>query len=345
MKKTSDTRLIGLFVIGALGLIVLMLMFLGGGRYLSTSQKYVTYFQGSVHGLNPGAPVKLKGVTVGRVVDIQLQYDVEHNRVLTPVITQIDFDKISETRGQGSFSRKLGLTELIEHGLRARLNQNSMLTGQLYVELAFMPKEQPPILMEQGAISYPEIPTTPSSRDQIENLVEKAMTDFKDLPIKETVATTLQTLQTLETLLAAPETRGSITNLNQTLIDLQHLIRHLDGKVEVLTESLQATAKTINKTANSIEGTAKESEKLVKNLNQQIPPLLSNADQTLNAIAATFNHAKGTLNSVDTLASEPDSELNTALKEIAEAARSLRLMAETLERHPEAVLYGKKPRQ
>jgi paraquat-inducible protein B len=336
VSRPANPRLIGLFVLGALALAVVLVLMFGSGRYFTTTPTYVSYFQGSVHGLNVGAPVKLKGVIIGRVVDIRVEYDVDHDRVLTPVISQIDLGKITEIGGGRDGPRPLTLSELIDHGLRARLNQNNLISGQLYVDLSFLPAH-PAILVGAEGIDLPEIPAVASGRDQLENVLEKAMADFRELPIKETVAATLRSLQQVESLLSAPETKASIANLNRTLEDLQGLIRHVDSKVDRL--------------AGSFTGTAEESEKLVKNLNQRIVPLLettqrtlNTTDRTLNTIADTFSRANGTLGTVDSTLetfAAPDSELNTALTDLSEAARAIRSMADTLERHPESVLYGK----
>lgn len=327
MSTPANPRRIGLFVLIALALLVTIVLIFGGGRYLSTTSKYVAYFQGSVHGLVVGAPVKLKGVTIGRVVDIRVQYDVDHNRVLTPVIAQADLSKITEI-GRGREDRQPTLDELIARGLRARLTQSSLVTGQLYVDLNFLP-DRPPVLVGLPWKGLPEIPTVPSGRDQIESTLEKAMADFRELPIRETVETTLRSLQRVEGLLAAPETQASIGNLNRTLEDLQRLIRHVDAKVDGL--------------AQGFAGTTRESERLVRNLNERIVPLLDSTDRTLTAITATFNRAQGTLAMVEGL-TEPDSALNTALDDLSAAARSIRLLAETLERNPETLLYGKRQR-
>jgi paraquat-inducible protein B len=341
---------IGLFVLGALAIAVVLALLFGSGRYFTTTPNYVSYFQGSVHGLNVGAPVKLKGVLIGRVTDIRVLYDRDHDRVLTPVIAQVDLGKIAEIGGGREGARPMNLSELIARGLRARLNQNNLVSGQLYMDLSFLP-DKPVVLVGGQDIDLPEIPTVASGRDQLESTLEKAMADFRELPLKDTVEATLHTVQRLESLLAAPETRASIVNLNQTLVDLQGLIRHVDAKVDRL--------------AGSLTGTAEESHKLVQGLNQRVGPLLETtqrtlgtADRTLHAAADAFDRAQGTLVTIDatvarargtleTLESfaEPDSELNNALNELSDAARAIRAMAEALERHPDAVLYGRREQE
>lgn len=329
MNTPADTRLIGLFVIGALALAVTLTLVFSGG-YLSNEHKYVAYFEGSVNGLNVGAMVKLKGVTIGRVSDVLVQYDMEENRVLTPVVTEIDLDKVMKTFGSSSSRHQHpGLQELIDRGLRARLSLQSLVTSQLYVDINFLP-DRPGHFAGGKYLDLPEIPTVASSKDEIEKTLQQLATDVRDMPIKQTVEATLKTIQHVEHLLAKPETDATINNLNQTLADLSHLIRHLDTKVDSL--------------SGDLDGTARQGQTLMKTLNARLPGLLNAAEQSLSAVTTSFNSAKGTLSAVESLA-EPDAALNTALHDISDAARGVRTLAETLDRHPDMLLYGRKKQE
>lgn len=329
MSQPVNTRLIGLFVLGALALAVALTLIFGGGGYFGGARKYVAYFEGSVNGLNVGAPVKLKGVTIGRVSDVLVQYDLENNRVLTPVIAEIDLGKIFETRDGQPARRRPTLEELVSRGLRARLSMQSLVTSQLYVDVNFLP-ERPARLVGSRNLGLPEIPTLPSNKDEIENTIRDVVSEFRELPLKETVETTLRSLRKVEQLLSAPETQASIVNLNKTLEDLQRLVRHVDTKVDGL--------------AKGLEGTARESQALLKTLNGRMGPLLDSTNKALGSVAETFTHAKGTLSAVEDMAG-PDSELSTALRDLSEAARSVRALAESLERNPESLLYGRDGRR
>jgi paraquat-inducible protein B len=343
MSRPASPRLIGLFVLGALALAVALTLTFGGGSLFSGARKYVIYFDGSVNGLNVGAPVKLRGVGIGRVSDIRVQYDTEHSRVLTPVIADIDLGKIFETRDSQPVPHRPTLDELVERGLRARLAMQSLVTSQLYVDVNFMP-DKPVRLIGGEHLGLPEIPALPSSKDEIENTVQKLASDLRELPLKETVQATLNSLKKVEQLLSAPETQASVGNVNRTLEDLQKLIRHVDAKVDGLTKG--------------IEGTAQESQALLKTLNGRMGPLLDTANKALGSIDATFSQAKGTLGHVNnTLGSvntavgtingtvadmaDPDSQLNAAVRDLSDAARSIRNLADTLERHPDVLIYGR----
>lgn len=329
MSQPANTRLIGLFVLGALALGIAITLIFGGGSYFGSARKYVAYFEGSVNGLSVGAPVKLKGVAIGRVSDVLVQYDLEHNRVLTPVIAEIDLGKVFETRDSRPAKRRPTLDELVDRGLRARLSVQSLVTNQLYVDVNFLP-DKPVRLVGSENLGLPEIPTLPSSKDELENTVQEMVAKVRELPLKETVEATLGSLRKIEQLLSAPETQASIVNVNKTLEDLQRLIRHVDAKVDGLSQG--------------IEGTARESQALLKTLNGRMGPLLDSTHQALGSINETFTQAKGTLGTVNNAMegiTDPDAELGTALRELSDAARSIRALAETLERHPETLIYGR----
>jgi paraquat-inducible protein B len=293
MKTVTHPRLIGLFVLLGLALWTGIIIMWGSGGYFSTLPRYVIYFEGSVNGLAAGSVVRLKGVTIGKVIQVKVRYNVDDAKIMTPVIAEMDLGKIIETNTQGSPAPELDT--LVEQGLRARLGVQSLVSNQLYVDLEFLPKTTPHLagIAEQ---TLPEIPTVSSSKEELERTLEFMAREVRELPLKDTVDATLQVLRHTDQLLSKPETSASIDRLNDNLVELKGLIRQLHG---------------------------------------ELPPLLSSATETMK-------QAKASLTSVSDFV-QTDSELSIALKDVSEAARSIRRLADTLERHPDAVLYGRKP--
>jgi len=74
MAKQANKTMIGLFVLGAIVLLVAGLVTLGSGRYFKETHRYVTFFDGSVKGLAVGAPVMFRGVSIGKVVDFAMYF-------------------------------------------------------------------------------------------------------------------------------------------------------------------------------------------------------------------------------------------------------------------------------
>ena len=69
MAKQANKTMIGLFVVGAIVLLVAAIVLLGSGRYFKKTHRYVAFFEGSVKGLAVGAPVMFRGVRIGKVED------------------------------------------------------------------------------------------------------------------------------------------------------------------------------------------------------------------------------------------------------------------------------------
>ena len=159
MSKQANKTLIGAFVVGAVALVIVGILAFGSGQFMKNMRKYVLYFDGSIKGLSVGAPVVFRGVKVGSVTDIKVRFEGEDFAVRTPVFVEIDPDRISSDfseREAALYLRKLRLNKmvdlLIKRGLRAQLQSQSLVTGQLLVALDFYPDK--PINLVGGETRY-----------------------------------------------------------------------------------------------------------------------------------------------------------------------------------------------
>ena len=170
MSKPANKTLIGAFVVGATALLLLAIAVFGSGKLFQTTSRYVLFFDGSISGLSVGSPVLFRGVPVGRVVEIRLTGNLDSLVFQTPVF--IELNKKDEGRfsiSDGDISRKEYLDRLVSHGLRATLATQSLLTGQLMIEMDFYPRNQIPYPIKEVKEydDVPEIPTIPSQFDNI----------------------------------------------------------------------------------------------------------------------------------------------------------------------------------
>ena len=144
MGKRANPAIVGAFVVGAVVLAVVGVALFGSGRLFRTTYEYVMYFTGDVNGLKIGAPVKFKGVEIGRVQDILLNVSQMNvfdssapqaaaGKVRIPVIIEIDQDALSEKGGHIKPDPKT-LKLLIDRGLRGQMAMESFVTGLLYVD-------------------------------------------------------------------------------------------------------------------------------------------------------------------------------------------------------------------
>ena len=324
MSKPIGKPVIGLFVVGALALAVAGLFVLGGDKFLKKKYMQVMYFDGSVKGLKVGAPVTFRGVQIGTVSDIAIRANTEDLTTRIPVVVEIDPDRIETTGGHPEDE----LPRLIERGLRAKLELQSLVTGQLQIELDFMPGTKPRLV--GGTAKYPEIPTVPYTLSKFAKELEK-------LPIHEIVGRLSDILASVQKFIDNPELEQSVNNLNRTILDLQKLVKDVGGHVDPLLGS-----------ATTAIGHADE---LVLNVNKQVDPLAADVKKTAAAVTSAADAARPALQEVERAfanvaaltgkGSEERRQLDRTLKELQAAARSIKVWAEYLERHPEALIRGK----
>jgi paraquat-inducible protein B len=162
----ANPAVIGGFVIGAIALVVLGLLAFGGANWLANRSKYVAYFPGSVKGLQVGAPVDFRGVTIGRVTDIKVRFNPQDVSAQIPVVVELDPTRIEVVGGEQIVAGEAGAQRLIDAGFRAQLQSQSLLTGLLFVNLDF--KKDTPVRLVGGDEGYPEIPTIPSEFEQLQ---------------------------------------------------------------------------------------------------------------------------------------------------------------------------------
>ncbi len=326
MSKQASPTLIGGFVVGAVALVIAGILIFGSGILSTDKRKLIVYFQGSVNGLNVGAPVKVKGVAVGRVTDILVQYDMDVNQVQTPVVIEVDESRILGTRAKDETPRALRIKTLIDRGLRAQLMLQSLVTGQLYVDLNFFPHTPIRLVGKHEVMGLHEIPSIPSPTEQLENTFDEVISELRKMPLQQTFEKLLLAVQHLERLLGSPELTQSLATLNQTLLETHKLVHHFDSKIDPLSVDLQATLK--------------DTRTLMQSTYREMTPLLKNAQQTLSEATAAMSQAKSALVGVEAV-TDQDAALDSTLKELSAAAQSVRLLTDYLQRHPEALIYGK----
>jgi len=189
--------------------------------------RWLLNFDGSVRGLAIGAPVEFRGIEVGKVVDLELEFDWEKMTFRIPVVIEIEPDRIKMT-GTRTMDKREGNEILVEKGLRAQLKQGSLLTGQLYVDLDIHPDEPPRKIIYSG--KYPEIPTVPTPMEEITRSITKIVEKVEKLPLEE----------------IGNDLRDTMAHLNKSTEHLEGLIQNFDEKVA------PAVTATLNQTQTAL---------------------------------------------------------------------------------------------
>ncbi|MFZ0135338.1 MAG: MlaD family protein [Desulfobacterales bacterium] len=257
---------------------------------------FVLYFDGSLSGLATGAPVEFRGINVGRVIDVNLEFNPQKRDFRIPVLIEIEPQRFitAEDMAKVEAAQRKILDSLVEKGLRAQLKLGNLITGQQLVALDFFPGAPPRKIAWKTP--YPELPTVPAPIEEIGTRVSQILTKIDSLPIAQIGKDLSDTLRSTKRLVAAPELQEAARSLKTILDEMRLFIGELRTGV---TPEITAT--------------------------------LAQAQRALARVEAA-------------LGSEAPLQVNVngALRELSAAARSLRDLADYLERHPESLIYGKR---
>jgi paraquat-inducible protein B len=329
MSKQASKSLIGAFVIGALALVVAGTAIFGSGKLFRKAFKNVMFFEGSVKGLQIGASVVVRGVQIGQVTDIVLDVDVRDLTAFVPVYVEIYQQKIVPREGGHDYDQQF-LRALIEKGLRAQLQPQSIITGQLMVDLDFHPNT--PIRLVGLEKRYPEIPTIPSGLEQLTRRLE-------ELPLNEIADRLNETLAGMSKLVNSRDLQASIGSLNRLLNNTDALVKHLRTEIGPLASEIRGTTGAARAAFAQAEKTLRFDEGASGQIASSIKESLSAANATLKETQTAVEN----LNAIAVGNANLGYEIGRTLEQIAEASRSIRFLADYLERHPEALLRGKSP--
>jgi paraquat-inducible protein B len=353
MGKKANPAVIGAFVVGAMALVIAGLVVFGGGRFLRDTAAFVLYFDESVKGLNLGAPVTFNGVRVGRVTDILVVVDRMQNRIQTPVFIELEARRFTDAAG-GKFKFRMddsGGKLMIQQGLRAQLELQSFVTGQLVVAMDFHPGT--PVRMTGLTPDMEELPTIPSSTEKLTRTLE-------NIPIEEISQAILRTVNDIDGFVSSPELKETVPLLNAALKQVQQLARNVDREVGPLAARLDATLESAqgavgdvrtlvrrldSQTVPLLNDTLRDADSLARHIDGQVGPVAEGLVKTLETAQALLERSRHAVASVDEAVADGSPlrhELTRSLRELSAAARSIRHLSEYLERHPDAVVFGKR---
>lgn len=334
MAKQWNKTVIGAFVMSGIVLLVVSVILFGGGRFFGEKHRFVLFFQGSIRGLTAGAPVVLQGVQVGSVERIFLQEDPNTQALRIPVVISLVPDQI-DTGDVLLGDLEEVVQNLIAKGLKGQLTIQSLVTGQLIIELDFFPDL--PTRLVGSDLPYMEIPTIPSSLEQITKTLEK-------IPVQQLFEKLIEAVAGIERTINSPETKEALQALQQTALGAERLVSGVDAVVAGAGRTLQSLDRQVGELGANLKTVTDNADRLLDNIDAQVGPLGLEARKTLDATRQLLENAQGAVAGVDGFVGERSElrhRLNRSLEEITAAARALRALSDLLERHPEALLRGK----
>jgi paraquat-inducible protein B len=318
-KRVSPTA-IGAFVVGALALTIITVVMLGSGRFFQRTQDYVLFFKGSVNGLQEGASVKFRGVQIGVVKQISLSLDIPEMPVAQEIPTEIEIPvviELNQTMLAKNGVRNLdladpaGIRAAVKNGLRGQLGMESFVTGVLYVDLDMEPGSPASFVLPPNT-GWVEIPTTPTSLELAQSVATQLLDKLRKIDFDKFLNDFNQSVDAITKVVTSPKLQEAITNLasasaelGRTAASFRELANNLNARSGPLAKSLNETTQTANRT-------------LIK------------AQAALTSMQQTFDPS-----------SPLTYQLNQTLVQISEAARSMRELADFLQRNPSSVIRGR----
>lgn len=336
MSKKASPTLIGGFVVGALVIVLAALMLFGSGRFFAEKRRAVIYFKESVAGLSVGASVNFNGVTVGTVEAIELVYDVKERSAQIPVFIQLFPDNLAVIGGDRA---EVDIQSLVAQGMRAQLGINSVITQQLVINLVMAPNSRIRLVeADPDTFRTPkgiiELPAIPSQMQELKAAIEKVVKNLADLDVDQLVQQIKATVAGIENLVNNADVQEFLQQANATMEGLLQLIQKVDQEIGPLLATAQDSLEAVEGAADAGERTLTEARQALS----QVTPVLSEAQQAMRQLQRTLASAGSVI--------EPSSPLYgqalAALKEAASAARSVRALANQLERNPNSILFGRR---
>ena len=314
---------VGAFVLGGTVLVLGAVVLFGKFSLFHPRLRAAVVFEDSISVLSVGAPVTFRGVRVGAVEGIALQFDPGTHVATIPVTVQLDPGSVRVTPQEGAAAPDLA--QLVTRGLRAELNTQSFVTGQSQIDLDFDPAS--PAVLHAGSTGLPEIPTRQST-------IQRVKDQISQLPLRELA-----------------------DNANATLGSLRELSEKLDAALPALVESLRATsdrsAQVVDAAAQAIrhlqertDATLGDISRLAVTGDRQLGQRGADLHTLLASSTQAVQQARDTLGDVQGLTSNRAAarvNIESALRDLAAATASLRGLANAVERNPQLLLTGRRP--
>lgn len=301
--RAFKPALVGGFVLSGLALGVIALLLFSSRQLFTPTVHAVVYFQGSVANLEVGAPVTFRGVRVGAVTDVSVSINMADLTARIPVYVDVNPERIF-LRDSGHEKTATSFERLLGAGLRAQLTMQSLITGQLLVDLDLHPEA--PGLSVPDDSGRPEIPSIPSQLQTIES-------EINELPLKQMTE-----------------------NANRALEAIRRLAETLPALIEPLAGSLNETAARAQTALADIDRLAVIGQRQLAGNGDALKQALTSSDQTLRDADTLMR----SLNEMTAANAPLRDDLQSTMRDLAASAGALRGFTHEIERDPSALLNG-----
>lgn len=335
MKTKVSPTVVGLFVLGALLLAVVALFSFGGVNFFSRPERFVVYFDETIHGLDHGSPVKLRGVRIGRVVGMNVRTLPAASgggepRAVVAVVCELSRDVVADGKGAPvDVSDRGELQRLIDEGLRAQLGVQGLATGLLYVELDFYdPARYPAKTRADMASTLVEMPAVKSAISEFQANLTEILNDIKRIDF----ARMAEELQGLLADTRRQVNSADLATVSREWAEAAKTIRTLvdSPQTRELLANGASASRRLDAILASVEKNAGPSAEELGLAIKETRAALTEFTETTTVIKR-FVHAQQNLGD----------DASKAFVRLGDAAAAVARLADFLERNPNALLSGR----
>lgn len=301
MESKGNSKVIGAFVVGAIVLIVIIFLLFGTGDYFTQKFQYVSFFRGDVDGLKVGAPVKIRGVTLGSVKKITPIMDQDQN-FFVEVIFETK-NHIIQNVGAEPLKDEIpqeGIKRLIAKGFRAQLVSQSMVTGQLYVRIDYYPDTK--VELTGFNTDLIEIPTIRTKTEKLAEKLDEIVNSFSQFKFDELSRNLNSTLSSINKFINSGQLDSNVAEVGRGMLAIRSLVAKIDT-------TLGPLASGINRSNHSMQTSLSKVDSLIEHLGR--------------------------------ISSNGSYDLQNTLVELKRAAASFKELSDYLQRNPSDLIHGK----
>jgi len=295
MSRRASPAAVGAFVLGGIAIALAALIALGGGGLFAETFRASIFFEQSVNGLVIGSPVKLEGVPVGQVVDIRAIVkesgppSSRTYRTFSETVIEIDetrFEQLGDADDATQARQRddnVDIERAVDSGVRAQLNLQSLLTGQLFIAL-MIDRDRPGYTGPERLARYEQIPTLPTAFDELEARVRQAFERLREIPLEELFENTNETLTAIRDLARDPAFASAATELEKTLRETRQLVRNASQQVEPVSAQAIAALEELETTLAAAQRSIEPGSPVLYQLGSTLQEI-TQAAQAIRALA------------------------------------------------------------
>lgn len=332
MSKKASPTVIGAFTLIGLILGGAALVLFGAGSFFRKTHNVLMYFDKSANGLQVGSDARFGGVRIGRVKSINVLVDQKQNRKIIPVVVELGENELqligSEEGGGIDFTTREGVKKAVAQGLRAGMKQQSLVTGQLYIEFDIVPGEDGFVYHPRTEPPFPVIPTIGTEMDELISGIADGLKKFNALDLDGVMRDLRTVLESARDQIAALNMKEINDNIVAITKDVQNITG--DDKLKSAVANLDAALKQI--------------DELSTKANIGIDPLLADLKSVIartDAGIVKIDQAAEEISHLSNPRAPVMLRLQNVLQETERASRALKELSNDLKREPNALISGK----